>query len=198
MSTRKSHTSLPPVRTEESARKPASAPQASVEPSPLLLRLLEVQGEIATLADKGELEEVMRLITTRAQELSGAAGAALGFIEEGELHCRAATGSVSRALGERMGLATMTGQSAATGQAMRCDDTELDARVDRATARRMGAPIPAEVQPQLFDAFRSESLGLFITREIARAHGGDVEVRSSAAEGTTFRVRLPRGPALVR
>ncbi len=73
---------------------------------------------------------------------------------------------------------------------------------------RTGAPIPAEVQPQLLDAFRStqageprgepEGLGLFITREIARAHGGDVEVRSSAAEGTTFRVRLPRGPVLVR
>ena len=35
-------------------------------------------------------------------------------------------------------------------------------------------------------------LGLFIVREIARSHGGTVEVRSSEAEGTTFTVRLPR------
>jgi signal transduction histidine kinase len=34
-------------------------------------------------------------------------------------------------------------------------------------------------------------LGLFIVQEIARAHGGEVEVRSVEAE-TTFVVRLPR------
>jgi len=34
-------------------------------------------------------------------------------------------------------------------------------------------------------------LGLFIVREIARAHGGDTEVRSEAG-GTVFTVRLPR------
>lgn len=39
---------------------------------------------------------------------------------------------------------------------------------------------------------RSVGLGLFIVREIARAHGGDVAVVSDAVEGTTFTVRLPR------
>jgi PAS domain S-box-containing protein len=34
-------------------------------------------------------------------------------------------------------------------------------------------------------------LGLYIAREIARAHGGSIEVRSSESEGTTFSVRLP-------
>ena len=34
-------------------------------------------------------------------------------------------------------------------------------------------------------------LGLFIVREIARAQGGEVEVRSDRGE-TTFDVRLPR------
>lgn len=37
-------------------------------------------------------------------------------------------------------------------------------------------------------------LGLFIAREIARAHGGGVSLTSSADQGTTFTVRLPRGP----
>jgi K+-sensing histidine kinase KdpD len=36
-------------------------------------------------------------------------------------------------------------------------------------------------------------LGLFIVREIVRAHGGRVEVRSGAEQGTTFTVHLPRG-----
>jgi phosphoserine phosphatase RsbU/P len=73
---------------------------------------------------------------------------------------------------------------------------------------RTGAPIPSEVLPQLFDAFRPsrpdevgrepEVLGLFIAREIARAHGGDVDVESNVVEGTLFRVRLPRGPSTAR
>jgi signal transduction histidine kinase len=73
---------------------------------------------------------------------------------------------------------------------------------------RTGAPIPSEVLPQLFDAFRParpdeagrepEVLGLFIAREIARAHGGEVDVESNVVEGTLFRVRLPRGPSTAR
>jgi signal transduction histidine kinase len=34
-------------------------------------------------------------------------------------------------------------------------------------------------------------VGLFITRELVRAHGGAIEVRSSEGEGATFTVRLP-------
>lgn len=41
------------------------------------------------------------------------------------------------------------------------------------------------------DARSGLGLGLFIVREIARAHGGEVEVRSGGGE-TTFAVRLPR------
>jgi signal transduction histidine kinase len=37
-------------------------------------------------------------------------------------------------------------------------------------------------------------LGLFITEQIARAHGGTVEVSSSRRTGTTIVVRLPRRP----
>ena len=67
-----------------------------------------------------------------------------------------------------------------------------------------GAPIPPEQQPRIFEPLergaerpedrggRSIGLGLYIVRNIAQAHGGTVEVRSSAAEGTTFTVRLPR------
>ena len=39
---------------------------------------------------------------------------------------------------------------------------------------------------------RSVGLGLFIVDRIAAAHGGRVEVSSSADEGTTFTVHLPR------
>jgi signal transduction histidine kinase len=66
-----------------------------------------------------------------------------------------------------------------------------------------GAPIPAELLPDLFEPFRqavrgpdptgSIGLGLFIVRALVDAHGGRVEARSTSDEGTTFTVRLPRG-----
>ena len=65
-----------------------------------------------------------------------------------------------------------------------------------------GPPIAEEFVPHLFEPFRRGKvrgggtqgfgLGLFIVREIVRAHGGTVGVQSSAADGTTFTVRLPR------
>jgi signal transduction histidine kinase len=66
-----------------------------------------------------------------------------------------------------------------------------------------GEPIPPEMLPRLFEPFRrgmreEESqhsglgLGLFIAQQIAQAHGGTLEARSTRKEGTTFRVRLPR------
>lgn len=65
-----------------------------------------------------------------------------------------------------------------------------------------GAPIPPEAQATIFEAMtrganapasgRSVGLGLFIVREIAKAHAGSATVESNAAHGTTFRVTLPR------
>jgi signal transduction histidine kinase/CheY-like chemotaxis protein len=83
---------------------------------------------------------------------------------------------------------------------------ELDGRrTDLLTAviHNEGA-VPEALLPTLFDPFRgtqhpqgqSQSrglgLGLFIVKEIACAHGGSVDVTSSAAAGTTFTLRLPR------
>jgi len=62
--------------------------------------------------------------------------------------------------------------------------------------------IPPTLLPHLFDPFRGTrgrrdqsrglGLGLFIVREIVRAHGGAVDVSSSEGRGTTFSIRLPR------
>jgi signal transduction histidine kinase len=65
--------------------------------------------------------------------------------------------------------------------------------------------IPAELVPHLFEAMsaserhrgkaRGLGLGLFISSQIAQAHGGRIEVCSSPSEGTTFAVWLPRSGA---
>jgi signal transduction histidine kinase len=66
-----------------------------------------------------------------------------------------------------------------------------------------GPAIPAELLSRVFDPFqtgprppgtprRSIGLGLFVVKELATAHGGQVSVRSSEGEGTRFTVTLPR------
>ncbi|MGI5860655.1 MAG: PAS domain-containing sensor histidine kinase [Myxococcales bacterium] len=69
--------------------------------------------------------------------------------------------------------------------------------------RNQGTPIPADVLSRLFDPFHRVGadhpgsglgLGLYIVQQILRAHGGAIEVRSTASEGTVFRVRFPKVP----
>lgn len=69
-----------------------------------------------------------------------------------------------------------------------------------------GPPISPDFMPHLFEPFRrgqgadgasrreSLGLGLFIVKQIVATHGGGISVSSTAAEGTTFTVRLPRAP----
>ena len=77
------------------------------------------------------------------------------------------------------------------------DDAAVSVRIENE-----GAPISAAAQKSLFIPLRQAagerpagssglSLGLYISREIAVAHGGSIEV-SSDENVTTFCVRLPR------
>jgi PAS domain S-box-containing protein len=68
-----------------------------------------------------------------------------------------------------------------------------------------GPAIPKSAQARIFEAFNREAagenrlsigLGLFIAKEIVRAHGGLIAVRSPDRDGTTFSVVLPRRPRL--
>jgi len=91
-------------------------------------------------------------------------------------------------------------------------DTPINIRVHDAgeevllEMHNQGPPIPSELLPFVFAPFRQGSaqegamagglgLGLYISDQIVRAHGGSIVARSTAAEGTTFSVRVPRRPA---
>lgn len=79
-------------------------------------------------------------------------------------------------------------------------DAEIVVRVGNAGA------IPADVLPRLFDPFGGRAsgetavssglgLGLYISQQIALAHGGSIEVTSSELAGTAVTIRLPRRTA---
>jgi sigma-B regulation protein RsbU (phosphoserine phosphatase) len=97
-------------------------------------------------------------------------------------------------------------------------DQPVSVRIERSegdlvlSVHNAGEPIPEVKLPVLFDPLRrgqldapEESaagpglgLGLFIVQHIARAHGGDITVKSTEPEGTTFVVRLPRRARSIR
>lgn len=71
----------------------------------------------------------------------------------------------------------------------------------RLAVRDSGEGIPAEKLPLLFERYyrveegdqtvKGTGLGLFISREIVRMHGGNISVESQPGRGTTFTVELP-------
>jgi signal transduction histidine kinase len=85
-----------------------------------------------------------------------------------------------------------------------CVDVEViaDESHVRLCVHNEGEPIPPEQLARIFEplergaksdpGIRNIGLGLFIVDHIVKAHGGRVEVRSEAGEGTTFTVTLPR------
>ena len=65
-----------------------------------------------------------------------------------------------------------------------------------------GVPIPPAIMASIFEplarggkagGLHSIGLGLFIARAIVSAHGGEIGLRSSTDQGTTFTARLPKG-----
>jgi signal transduction histidine kinase len=80
--------------------------------------------------------------------------------------------------------------------------TQTEVRLD---VHNEGPPIPEAQRATLFQPLAATALkrsgasqssglglGLYIANQIATAHGGSIEVKSTDAEGTTFTVRMPR------
>jgi sigma-B regulation protein RsbU (phosphoserine phosphatase) len=117
----------------------------------------------------------------------------------GEGACSADLNRLSQLVGNLVSNAVAYGESQAPiTVASRVDTTSFAVAV-----HNHGVPIPPDVQSVLFEPMtrgvnanskaRSVGLGLFIVREIAKAHRGEVLVRSEAGTGTTFTAVFPRG-----
>ena len=78
--------------------------------------------------------------------------------------------------------------------------TRTDAHCLRVMISDTGMGIPPQHLPHIFDRFyrvdsartsQGAGLGLALALEIARAHGGDIQVDSTIGKGTTFTVNVP-------
>jgi signal transduction histidine kinase len=90
-------------------------------------------------------------------------------------------------------------QDAPVGVTVTCGDAEvlLEVRnvgvaIEPAIINRIFDPLQRGPNHQDRNAGSSLGLGLYIAREIAKAHGGEIDARSDETE-TVFSVRLPRG-----
>ena len=96
-----------------------------------------------SLADMAQrdLDAALQLLVDRAQYITGASGVAIALRRDGrnDMLCRASTGSNAPELGALLSTEFgLSGESVRTRQALRCDDAERDARVNREVCRQLG------------------------------------------------------------
>jgi len=98
-----------------------------------------VQRQVEALGS--DLAAALQLIAERAQTLVRASGAAIALAESDSdfMRCRASSGPDAPPVGARLQVGSgFSGECVKTGVLLRCDDAEIDARVDRESCRALG------------------------------------------------------------
>ncbi len=113
-----------------------SGGNASADPE-TLMEIIRAQTEIARLGL--DLGGVMAFVTERVQRLTGAGGAIVELAESEEMVYRAASGMAAQQLGLRLSRSSsLSGLCIEERRVLRCDDSEIDPRVDKEACRRVG------------------------------------------------------------
>jgi diguanylate cyclase (GGDEF)-like protein len=101
-----------------------------------LMAIIKTQSEIAS--SDLDTEQVMHLVATRAQEITGATSAVIELPEGDEMVYAVTSGEATPYLGIRMDRrSTLSGLALDRDQVLYCEDTEIDPRVDRRASRRV-------------------------------------------------------------
>jgi signal transduction histidine kinase len=125
------------VRVQKRTAELTRANEALREDAERLSAIVATQHDIATAGHN--FMAVMTLIAERTQKLTRANGAAIELIERDELVYRVGTGTAARHVGLRLAIASsLSGQCMRLNEILRCDDTEIDPRVDREACRKIG------------------------------------------------------------
>lgn len=115
--------------TIDTATKDATAAQ--------LLAIIATQTEIARLGL--DLGSVMAVIAERAQTITEASGAVVELVEGDDMVYRAVAGDAAGMLGVRLTReASLSGLCVESEETLRCDDSDVDPRVDREACHRVG------------------------------------------------------------
>src|SRR6266567_501517 len=86
------------------------------------------------------LDDVLQLVAERAVAITGADGLAIALAENDEIVLRASAGIIKPSVGARLDRdSAFSGACFRTAQIVRCDDTEIDPRVNLHACRQLGA-----------------------------------------------------------
>ncbi len=125
---------------ESSELAPPAKPRPAVpipDRSGLLSAVEAVRREIHEIAD--DVDAVLQLVTERALTLTGASGAALAFLTEDKMICRARAGEPAPPLGTPVNVKEgLSGECVRSDLLVSCEDTENDPRVDPEVCRALG------------------------------------------------------------
>jgi sigma-B regulation protein RsbU (phosphoserine phosphatase) len=121
----------------------------------------------------------------------------IAHYRRGDGHCEADPARLGQLVGNLVSNAVAYGRPGAPVVV----STSIEDGDGVVSVHNQGEPIPPELQGSLFQPMvrgtdagggaRSVGLGLYIVGEVARAHGGDARLASSAADGTEFVARFP-------
>jgi signal transduction histidine kinase len=160
---------------------------------------MRAQGKLPVTPEPVDLRAVVGQVSDEAR--SGNPDRAIDVDVRGEVHGTWDRGRVTQALSNLVSNAITYGDPRTpVGVFAEVKDTDAFLRVTN-----RGPAIPPDQIPTLFEPFQPAAddkrrlsdglgLGLYIVKEIAQAHGGSIEVASSAEDGTAFTLRLPRTP----
>ena len=107
--------------------------------SDTLAAVAAVQRQVDALG--ADLPAALKLIAERAQTLLHSSGAAIAMAESEPdfMVCRATSGPDAPPVGARLQVGSgFSGECVKSGLLLRCDDTEIDSRVDRESCRALG------------------------------------------------------------
>jgi TPR repeat protein/putative methionine-R-sulfoxide reductase with GAF domain len=124
-----------------------------------------VQRQVEALGS--DLNAALRLIAERAQALVRASGVAIALAEQDPefMVCRATSGNDAPPIGARLQVGSgFSGECVKNGTLLRCDDAEVDARVDAESCRALGirsilaAPVRVDEESVgLIEAFSAQA-----------------------------------------
>ena len=126
------------------------------------------------------------------------AGRQFSLRKEGDLHGVWDSDRLHQILQNLLGNAVQYGD-ATSPIGISCVE-DVEAGTVEICVQNQGEPIPAELLPHVFEAYRRGAgagrsglgLGLYIARRVVEAHRGLISVASSEEAGTQFTVRLPK------
>ncbi len=148
------------------AEKKPSAPQPIVQsavPAPVAVPALvsDLSGMLSAVeavrrevrATGADFDAALHLITERVVSLTGASGAALAFLTDDKMICRASAGKPAMPLGTAVDVKQgLSGECVRSGHMVACEDAETDPRVDREICRMLG--IGSILAAPIFSDFR--------------------------------------------